>query len=72
MTAFRPEPQTLLTVNARNVSGNARAERRLSRGSLSFARRDDVAHDDFVEALNGRARAAQRLADDDARQAGQR
>ena len=45
MTAFRPEPQTLLIVVAPIVGGMPAPMRSLARGRLALAGLHDVAHD---------------------------
>ena len=62
MTAFRPEPQTLLMVMAATWFGQAAVERRLPRRVLPFAGGDDVAHDAFVDDRRVDPGAADRLA----------
>ena len=49
MTAFNPEPQTLLMVSAATSLLRPPLERRLPRGGLADARRQDVAHDALVD-----------------------
>ena len=64
ITAFSPEPQTLLMVSARDTIVEAAVERRLARRVLPVARPDHVAHDALVDEARIDAGARHRFAHD--------
>ena len=56
ITAFSPEPHTLLIVSAATVDRQPAVERRLPRRILAVPGLDDVAHDALVDAAPDRCR----------------
>ncbi len=65
ITAFSPEPHTLLTVTAGTASDSPPRERGLPRRGLAETGRDHVAHEAFVDARRIDAGAAHGFADDE-------
>ena len=65
ITAFSPEPHTLLMVVALTPSGRPGLQRRLARGRLAGAGLEHLAHDRLVDPLRGDPGALDRGADGD-------
>ena len=65
MTAFRPEPQTLLIVSAATWSGSPPLSAACRAGFWPAPGRDDVAHDAFVDDRRIDAGAADGFGDDE-------
>ena len=63
ITAFMPEPHTLLMVVQPARGRNARADRGLARGRLAEAGRQHAAHDHFVDLVGRDARVLERALD---------